>query len=166
MARRRGERAADAALNEMPARIVQLAASRGGVPKLAIRQARVTPVGFDVDTQKHKKIHGGPERALCLFSLEVLQKLQAEGHPIYPGSTGENVLISGLDWAALAPGARIALGDEVIVELTRTATPCKNIAESFIDRKFQRLGEPNEMRWYSSVEREGVVRVAMPVRVL
>jgi MOSC domain-containing protein YiiM len=150
----------------MSARIVQLSASNGGVPKLAIREARVTLVGLDVDTQKHKKIHGGPERALCLFSLEVLQRLQAEGHPIYPGSTGENVLISGLDWTALAPGVRIALGNDVVVELTRTATPCKTIAESFIGRTFQRLGEPNEMRWYSSVVREGVVRVAMSVRML
>jgi MOSC domain-containing protein YiiM len=150
----------------MPARIVQLSASKGRVPKLAIRQARVTSTGLDVDKQKHTKIHGGPERALCLFSLEVLQKLQAEGHPIVPGSTGENVLISGLDWPALVPGTRIALGDDVIVELTRTATPCKNIAESFIARNFQRLGEPNEMRWYSSVVREGLIRVAMPVRVL
>jgi MOSC domain-containing protein YiiM len=150
----------------MTARIVQLSASKGGVPKLAIREAKATTLGLDVDKQKHTKIHGGPERALCLFSLEVLQKLQAEGHPIFPGSTGENVLISGLDWAALSAGARIALGEEVIVELTRTATPCKTIAESFIGRKFKRLEAPNEMRWYSRVVAEGLLRVAMPVRLL
>jgi len=147
-------------------RIVQLAASRGGVPKLAIRQARATTLGLDVDKQKHLKIHGGPERALCLFSLEVLQLLQAEGHPIFPGSVGENVLVSGLDWAKLAPGTRIALGEEVVVELTRTATPCKTIAESFKDRDFKRLERPDQMRWYSRVITEGELRVAMPVSVL
>jgi MOSC domain-containing protein YiiM len=150
----------------MSARIIQLAASKGGVPKLAVREARVTPVGLDVDVQKHKKIHGGPERALCLFSLEVLQMLQAEGHPIFPGSTGENVLISGLPWGTLAPGTRIALGDEVIVGLTRTATPCKNIAESFIGRDFKRLERPDQMRWYSRVIVEGTLRAGMPVRLL
>jgi len=150
----------------MTARIVQLSASKGGVPKLAIREARATTVGLDVDKQKHTKIHGGPERALCLFSLEVLQTLQAEGHPIFPGSTGENVLISGLDWSVLSPGARIALGEEVIVELTRTATPCKTIAESFIGREFKRLERPDQMRWYSRVIIEGPLRVAMPVRLL
>jgi MOSC domain-containing protein YiiM len=147
------------------ARIVQLAASRGGVPKLAIREARATALGLDVDKQKHTKIHGGPERALCLFSLEVLQLLQAEGHPIFPGSTGENVLISGLPWAQLRAGTRIALGDDVVVELTRTATPCKNIADSFIGRDFNRLERPDQMRWYSRVITEGVLRVAMPVRL-
>jgi MOSC domain-containing protein YiiM len=150
----------------MTARIVQLSASKGGVPKLAIRQARATTRGLDVDKQKYRKIHGGPERALCLFSLEVLLKLQAEGHPIFPGSTGENVLISGLDWATLAPMARLAFGDEVVVELTRTATPCKTIAESFTDRDFNRLGRPDEMRWYSRVLAEGELRVGMPVKYL
>ncbi|HUS33523.1 MAG TPA: MOSC domain-containing protein [Kofleriaceae bacterium] len=150
----------------MTARIFQLAASQGGVPKLPLREARVTTLGLDVDKQKHKKFHGGPDRALCLFSVEVIEALQAEGHPIYPGSTGENVLISGLDWTKLAEGTRIALGDEVIVALTRTTTPCKQIADSFIGRKFQRLAALHEMRWYCRVEREGLLRVAMPVSLL
>lgn len=150
----------------MSARIFQLAASRGGVPKVALREARATTLGLDVDKQKHIKIHGGPERALCLFSVEVIEALQAEGHPIYPGSTGENVLISGLEWTQLAAGTRLALGDEVIVELTRTATPCKQIADSFIGRDFRPLGVPDRMRWYSRVVTEGVLRVGMPVRLL
>ena len=150
----------------MSARIVQLSASKGGVPKLAIREARATTLGLDVDKQKHTKIHGGPERALCLFSLEVLQALQDEGHPIFPGSTGENVLISGLDWKQLGAGTRIALGETVVVELTRTATPCKNIADSFLRREFKRLERPDQMRWYSRVITEGPLRVAMPVRLL
>ena len=37
--------------------------------------------------------HGGPERALCLFSLERILELQAEGHPIFPGAAGENITI-------------------------------------------------------------------------
>jgi len=150
----------------MTARIFQLSRSRGGVPKLSIPQARATTLGLEGDKQEHTKIHGGPERALSLFSVEVIEALQAEGHPIYPGSAGENVTISGLDWTVLAPGMRLALGDEVIVELTRTATPCKQIAESFVGQDFSRLGAPNEMRWYSRVLREGLLRVAMPVRIV
>lgn len=150
----------------MAGRIFQLAASKGGVPKLAIRSARATTLGLDVDKQKHLKIHGGPERALSLFSLEVMQLLQAEGHPIYPGSTGENVLISGLEWSVLAPGTQLALGPEVIIELTRTATPCKTIAESFIDREFKRLETPHQMRWYSRVLTEGPLQVGMGVSLI
>jgi MOSC domain-containing protein YiiM len=150
----------------MAARIVQLARSDGGVPKQAVTEATVGERGMAGDRQAHPKIHGGPERALCLFSLEVIEKLQGEGHPIEPGSTGENVTISGLPWAALAPRMQLALGDEVLVELTRTASPCSQIAGSFADRKFKRLEAPGEMRWYCRVLRGGTLRTGMAVQIV
>lgn len=150
----------------MTARIFHLAISDGGVPKHAIREGTVTPTGIVGDRQKHTKIHGGPDRALCLYSLELIGKLQSEGHPVYPGSLGENVLISGLSWATLAAGTRLGLGPEVEIELTWESEPCKNIGESFIDRRFKRLGEPHEMRWYCKVLTTGTLRVGQPVRVL
>jgi MOSC domain-containing protein YiiM len=150
----------------MSGRIFQLSRSDGGVPKYSVPEAEVGELGLVGDRQKHKKIHGGPERALCLYSLELIDKLQREGHPIYPGSTGENVTIAGIDWPALHAGSRLGLGDAVIVELTRTADPCKQIAASFIDRKLQRLEAPGQMRWYCRIVRGGLLRVAMPVRVL
>jgi MOSC domain-containing protein YiiM len=149
----------------MSARIFHLAISDGGVPKHAIREGVVTPTGIVGDRQKHTKIHGGPNRALCLYSLELVQRLQAEGHPIYPGSVGENVLISGLDWPSLAAGTRLALGPEVEVELTWESDPCKNIRHSFVDEKFKRLIEPKEMRWYCKVHQTGTLRVGQPVVV-
>lgn len=150
----------------MTAVVVQLAVSRGGVPKKTVPEALVDALGLERDKQTHTKIHGGPERAVCLFSLEVMLALQAEGHPIYPGSTGENVLISGLDWPSLAPGMRLAFGPEVVLELTRTTTPCKQIAGSFLGGDFNRLGRPNQMRWYSRVIAEGVLRPAMAVQII
>ena len=147
----------------MTARIFQLARSGGGVPKLGVHEARVTPLGLEGDVQKHTKIHGGPERALCLYSLELIQKLQAEGHPIFPGSTGENVTISGLDWSQLRAGSQLWLGTQVLVELTRVSEPCKTIRASFTGANIKRLEVPREMRWYTRVLREGMVRVSDPV---
>lgn len=135
------------------------------MPKLAVPEARVTPLGLEGDVHAHPKIHGGPERALCLYSLEVIEALQREGHPIAPGTTGENVTIAGLDWSALAAGMRLALG-EVIVELTRIASPCKQITGSFADRNSDRLADPARGRWYARVLREGVLRVNDPVATL
>lgn len=100
-------------------RIFQLNSSTGGVPKLAIREAMVNEHGIIGDEHNFPDIHGGPERALCLFSLERILEFQAEGHPIFPGSIGENVTISGLDWEKLVPGVRLSLGDEVLIEITR-----------------------------------------------
>ena len=143
----------------MIGRIVQLSVSAGGVPKRAIPRAEVTPLGLAGDVQKHRAIHGGPARALCLFALEVIERLQAEGHPIAPGSTGENVTIAGLDWAALGPGARLALGDEVIVQVTSLTDPCTQIAGSFTGGEFRRIVARGDSRLCASVERVGELKV-------
>ena len=115
----------------MNGRIFQLNCSDGGVPKLAVREAFLTPTGLEGDRQRDLRFHGGPERALCLYPLERILELQAEGHPIFPGSIGENVTVVGLDWGLVEPGARLALGDEVLVEISDYAGPCKNIKASF-----------------------------------
>jgi MOSC domain-containing protein YiiM len=150
----------------MTGHIFHIALSDGGVPKHSVPEAVVESHGIVGDRQKHTKIHGGPSRALCLFSLDVIVKLQAEGHPIYPGSTGDNVTISGLPWSTLSAGTQLMLGDEVIVELTWESDPCKNIAASFVDRNFKRLEAPGEMRWYCRVLRTGTIRVAQRVRIV
>ena len=64
------------------AHVHQISISGGGVPKGAVPEAEVRAGGIDGDRQATPKIHGGPDRAVCLFSLEVIQALQAEGHPI------------------------------------------------------------------------------------
>src|SRR5687767_2906146 len=51
-------------------RVVSIHRSDGGVPKLAIPAARITAAGIEGDRQRNLKHHGGPDRALCLYSLE------------------------------------------------------------------------------------------------
>lgn len=151
------------------ARIFSLQVSDGGVPKLPIREAVVTETGVHGDRQRNLKHHGGPDRALCLLALEVILALQAEGHPIYPGSTGENVTITGLDWAALQLGDRLLLGDDVVIELTSYTVPCQNIRESFAGGTFNRLAQkphPGQSRLYARVLQAGTVRVGQPVQLL
>ena len=79
------------ASREMDGRIFQLNCSDGGVPKLGVREAVVTETGLACDRQRDLRYHGGPERAVCLYALERILELQNEGHPIFPGSAGENV---------------------------------------------------------------------------
>jgi MOSC domain-containing protein YiiM len=155
----------------MPAsgHIFSLQRSNGGVPKLPIRDALVTEQGLEGDRQRDRRYHGGPERALCLFSLEEILKLQTEGHPIYPGSTGENVTIAGLDWTMLKIGDRLALGDEVVIQISAYAVPCTNIAASFDDGVFTRISHkthPGESRLYARVLKGGALCVGQPVQVL
>jgi MOSC domain-containing protein YiiM len=153
----------------MDGRIFQLNRSGGGVPKLAVREARVTESGLEGDRQRDLRFHGGPDRALCLYSLERILELQAEGHPIFPGSAGENVTVAGLDWSRLEPGSRLALGDEALVEITSYTKPCKIIAESFTAGDFRRIYQnlrPGHSRLYARVLRPGRVSVGHAVRLM
>jgi len=153
----------------MEGRIFQLNRSGGGVPKLGVREAFVDANGLEGDRQRNLRFHGGPERALCLFPLELILELQAEGHPIFPGSVGENVTVTGLEWSRVEPGARLSLGDEALVEITSYTSPCKTIAASFVDGRFKRISQkvrPGESRLYARVLRPGRVAVGDPVRLL
>jgi MOSC domain-containing protein YiiM len=149
--------------------IFQINASPGGVPKLGQGQAEVTPLGLSNDQHRNMRAHGGPERALCLYSLERILALQAEGHPIFPGSVGENLTIRGLDWPAVAPGVRLQIGAEVVAEVTRYTTPCGNIVDSFSDRDSMRISQDTHPGWsrvYARVLRTGLVRVGDKVTIL
>lgn len=153
----------------MEGRIFQLNVSNGGVPKLAVREALLTAAGLAGDRQRDLRYHGGPARAVCLYALERLLELQAEGHPIYPGSVGENLTVVGLEWSGLAPGARLALGDEAVVEITSYTSPCKHIAGSFRGGEFKRISQkvrPGDSRLYARVLRPGRLFVGQPVKLL
>jgi MOSC domain-containing protein YiiM len=158
-----------ARLGEMRGRIHQLNRSAGGVPKLPVAEAALTRNGLEGDRQKQTTIHGGPERALSLFALEVIERLRAEGHPISPGSTGENVTVAGLDWSLLSPGTRLALGGEAVVEITSYANPCGVIRASFTAGQFKHISQkvnPGTSRLYARVIRPGLLAAGQEVRVL
>ena len=110
------------------AHVAQLSVSPGGLPKRAVAEALVTRLGLAGDTQRNLEHHGGPARAVCLFPLEAIQALAAEGHPIVPGALGENVTTAGLDWSVVVPGARLRLGPGVLLEVTTFTSPCFNLA--------------------------------------
>ncbi len=132
----------------MEGRIFQINSSPGGVPKLPQREGLINELGLVGDDHRFPDIHGGPERALCLFSLERILELQAEGHPIFPGAVGENLTISGIDWNAVHPGDRLAVGAEVLIEVTRHTSPCDSISEFFVDSQFQ-METPTRVRYPS-----------------
>ena len=69
--------------------------SNGGVPKTPVESVKIDHQGLVGDNQHDKKHHGGVMRAVCVLENEILKKLQEEGHPISPGTTGENLLVSG-----------------------------------------------------------------------
>jgi MOSC domain-containing protein YiiM len=149
--------------------IFQINLSNGGVPKLGQPQAEVGYNGLLGDLHRDLQSHGGPERALCLYSLERILALQREGHPLFPGAIGENLTIAGLDWSLLVPGSRLRLGDHVLVELTRYTTPCSNIAPFFANQDISRVSQKTHPTWsrlYARVLQPGPLAIGDQVRVI
>src|SRR5438874_9247310 len=101
--------------------------SNGGVPKKHVTGAQVSRSGVVGDAQADTKHHGGPERAICVYSLERIYALQKEGHPIDIGTAGENLTVEGLDWNLVVPGVRLRVGDTVLLEVASFTKPCKTI---------------------------------------
>jgi MOSC domain-containing protein YiiM len=153
--------------DDLPGRITGLQRSNGGVPKLPVESAAVSQSGMEGDRQRNRRFHGGPDRALCLYSQELIDALEAEGHPIVRGAVGENVTIAGLPWGRVRPGATLTIG-EVEVEVTSYTAPCENIEGAFMDGRFVRISQrvhPGWSRVYVRIRRGGTLRVGDEVRL-
>ncbi len=153
----------------MTGRIVQINVSPGGVPKRPVPRARVLRSGLEGDAHRNRELHGGPDRALCLFSLERIEDLQAEGHPVEPGTLGENLTVSGFDWPHVQPGDFYRLGEEVLVQITRFTSPCLTVRPAFLDGAYSRVSETRHPGWsrvYARVLLPGEVAAGDPVERL
>ena len=149
-------------------RLLQVNVSDGGVPKVPVEAARITTYGVEGDRQASETVHGGPHRAVAILGIEAIRRVAAEGHPIGPGTTGENLTTEGFDVSALPVGTRLAIGDDVVLEISQPTNPCRTIRHSFADLRFGRLSmkaHPADSRMYARVIAEGVVRTGDPIRI-
>ena len=147
--------------------LYQINLSDGGVPKLPVAEAVIRLDGVAGDRQGNRSVHGGRDRAVCLFSLERIESLRQEGHTIYPGASGENLTLVGLDWDAVGPGDRLRIGETVELELTSYTTPCRYNACWFLGGEYGRISHKRHPGWsrlYAKVLREGTIRVGDRVR--
>ncbi len=151
--------------------IVQVSISRGGVPKRAIPEGDIGPLGIAGDDHAHPEIHGGPTQAILLIASEAIAELIAQGFPLYPGALGENITTVGLDHKQWRAGQRWRVGQS-IVELTKVRAPCNQL--SVYGPGIQKAiyaEDPTSPRWalsgfYASVVRPGIVRPGDPISLL
>ncbi|MEO5922507.1 MAG: MOSC domain-containing protein [Bryobacteraceae bacterium] len=160
----------------MPASLLQISVSRGGLPKRPVLFGEIGTLGVAGDKQGHPEIHGGPRQALLLITAEGIEELIAQGFALYPGAMGENLTIRGIDRRAMRPGQRYRIG-EVIVELTRVRRPCEQLSpygdgiqKAVYDAEVK-AGNTASPLWglsgfYASVIQAGTLRPGDAVRLL
>jgi MOSC domain-containing protein YiiM len=158
------------------ASVQQLNISKGGVPKRAIPEAAVTPLGIEGDVQAHPDIHGGPRQALLLLSSEGIDELVRDGFTVYPGALGENITTRGLDRRMLRIGQRYRVG-QVVIELTKMRAPCNQltpygdgIQEAVYDAQVK-AGDASSPRWalagmYARVVKPGTIYAGDSITLL
>ena len=147
----------------------QINVSDGGVPKRPLFEAKVSFEGVEGDRQLNLKVHGGPDRAVCLFSMELIERMQDEGHSIDAGFSGENLTLAGLRWETLEPGTTLKIGPDVQLEVASYCAPCKLNARWFRDGDISRISQrtnPGWSRLYARVLRPGVVRPGDVVEIM
>jgi len=150
------------------AHIHQINVSDGGVPKRPVLQGVITNQGLEGDRQRNLRFHGGLERAICLFSAELIERLQDEGHSIDAGLTGENLTLAGIDWERIRPGVVLSVGPEVRLEVTSYTAPCSHNGQWFLDGDYLRISQKTNPGWsrvYAKVLQGGVVRPGDEVRI-
>ena len=112
----------------MAGRLVSLNVSKGGMPKLPVDAARLTTDGIDGDASRNRKYHGGPDRAVCLYSVELYDQLRDAGIDLQPGNIGDNFTTQGVDLQQLKPGDRLHVG-ECLIEISKTRVPCAQLKQ-------------------------------------
>jgi MOSC domain-containing protein YiiM len=163
----RGSAAAGAATG----RVVQVNVSPGGVPKRPVERAWVGRLGLHGDSHAEPEpTHGGPDRAVCLYTLEAIARVATDGHTAFPGAYGENLTLEGIEVGLLAPGTRLAVGSGgLVLEITESPSPCYKLAGYFVGGRIARISEqvrPEDARQCARVVAEGPVEPGDRVEVL
>jgi MOSC domain-containing protein YiiM len=160
----------------MPASVLQINTSRGGLPKRPAFFGEVGVEGIAGDGHAHPQVHGGPRKAVLLVTVEGIEELKAQGFPLYPGALGENITTSGLDRRKMRLGQRYRVG-EVILELTKMRQPCEQLTpygegihKAVYDAEVK-AGNTASPVWglggfYASVIRTGTVRPGDAITLL
>jgi MOSC domain-containing protein YiiM len=144
--------------------LVQVNISSGGMPKLPVPSARVTRDGVGGDWQKNRKYHGGPNRAICLFSEELYAWLGEQGvEGLFNGAIGENFTTRGIALMDLSPGDRLRVGAECVIELTGVRKPCRQLKKW--DERFPKpiVGYSG---WLAKVVAAGAVRAGDTIELV
>lgn len=119
-------------------------------------------VGDAICNRKH---HGGVDQAVYIEGSISLDWWAKEfGHPLSPGTFGENLVMEGLDNREVSVGDRFIAG-ELILEVTSCRIPCVTFAARMKDPKFvKRYTLAARPGIYCRVIQAGIVEAGMPVR--
>jgi FdhD protein len=103
------------------------------------------------------------QRQVSLLATESIERMRSPGVHLEPGDFAENLTCEGIDLASLPVGTQLAIGKEVVLEITQIGKEChKGCA---ISRQVGKCLMPQE-GVFSRVIRGGVVKADDEIKVL
>ena len=142
-----------------------------GLPKMAVELANLTVSGIDGDYNRFrkKKKNNDPDMAIMILCTDILSQLNQEGWPAQPGDLGENLTLTGIDYASIEMGQQYKIGD-VTLAISIICDPCSNLytlpyvgterGPAFIKTLMNRRG------WYARVLTPGTIKSGDSVTIL
>jgi MOSC domain-containing protein YiiM len=114
--------------------------------------------GYGIEGDRHASDQPGRKDCqVLMIDVETLTELGLK-----PGDVREQVTTSGFDVGSLEPGQEVALGFEVIVRVSRPATPCARMDEMRAGLQRRLQGRRGQL---ASIVTGGTVRVGDEVRM-
>jgi MOSC domain-containing protein YiiM len=123
--------------------------------------------GFEGDEQADRKLHGGPDKAVCCYPAEhVPHWEELLGEHLPPGSFGENLRLEGLVETGAHIGDTFELGGAV-VQVSQPRGPCFKLAARWGSRRLPNLmAKEGRSGFYLRVLRSGSVRAGDELRLV
>lgn len=105
----------------MRATIVSLSYQSASRQRVTAERVRLI-AGHGIEGDRKAGHH--PKRHLNLMTHEVVSRLTVDGIAVQPGQLGEQIIVAGIDLAALPDGTRLHLGESALIEITTPRTGC------------------------------------------
>ena len=104
------------------ARVVAVCTSQ----KKGTRKQPITKGQFKEEHGLVGDAHAGvlPNRQVSLLTVESIDKMRRRGLELNPGDFAENITIEGMNLHTLPIGTRLAVGEDVLLEVTQIGKEC------------------------------------------
>lgn len=128
---------------------------------------RLRSRNLDGDGQADLKHHGGPDKAVCVYSIEHYPAWRDELQlDLMPGAFGENLTIVKLNESCVCIGDTWAVGDAVL-QVSQPRQPCWKLSRWWgIDGLSVRVQQTGRTGWYLRVLTEGTIEAGMTIQLV
>ena len=130
-----------------------------GGAKRPVPRAVLRVSGFEGDGQADRRNHGGPDKAVCVYSSVHYPHWQRMlGRRLDPGAFSENLTVSGIREARVCVGDVFRAG-EAVVQVSTPRTPCYKVAGKNGEKQLPKwISGSGYTGFYMRVLEEGLVQ--------